>query len=250
MKNLICLFLLAIFVVGNSPVGAKRKSDRLANNIDGLGDGLLTFLGSNIKYPTKAKYQNLQGNSILLFTLNNGKLSDISIHTELGAGCDVEVLNKLLAYPGLNQEKNGKYALKVGFRLHGSTATIENQDTKTPEGYTSLEVVVMANSLPVANATEVKTSDNKHRPFTFIPTGNSIAIRGLGMDPIVVIDDQIVEYALMKELLPENIKSITILRKESAVLQYGPNAINGAIIILTKNKPALSPQKTAPSSKN
>ena len=52
-------------------------------------------LTNRIKYPSKAQQENLQGNSMILFSVINGKLKDLKVEHEVGNGFDTEVLNNI-----------------------------------------------------------------------------------------------------------------------------------------------------------
>lgn len=140
MKKFIFTSLIAIIILSSF------KNDHLVTstkNDDGLAN-LYKHLGKNIKYPTTAKENKVQGNSLILFTINTGKLSSIKVQTELGSNCDTEVLKQLLAYEDLKSIKNGKYALKTTFKLDGSTSEVKNANIKSFVDYKELALTIIA----------------------------------------------------------------------------------------------------------
>lgn len=117
-----------------------------------------SFLSKTIVYPKDAQESNLQGNALIKFTLRNGKVSDLSTNADLGKGCDEEVMKAILSYKGFKKVENGKYALKVAFRLDGSETEIENQsigNIKYHKTLAQLNVTGFAPSSPLQTTEEV-----------------------------------------------------------------------------------------------
>jgi TonB family protein len=85
-----------------------QKTDQLPEYIFGK-DSLDKFIASELEYPHEALLQNLEGNVKLGFIIEkNGKLSNIHVLKQLGAGCQEEatrVLAETIWKPAL---KNGK----------------------------------------------------------------------------------------------------------------------------------------------
>jgi|GEM_PF-1307385 len=72
-----------------------------------------------------------------------------------------------------------------------------------------------------------------------------IIIRGLEKgvnsfdDVVYILDGQKIDKNGMDWINPEIIQSIVILKKDSAIAKYGPQAANGVVIITTKNQKKL-----------
>lgn len=198
-------------------------------------EALYKHLGEKTKYPEQARLSNIQGNSQLLFTVKDGALSDLKIAVELGSGCDVQVLNNLLAYPDFKAITNGKYALNTTFKLDGSTAPIKNETITTPEGYTALKLVIVAFA-PQSQSSNVVEAPNGNKSFKANYSGNGIILRGNNgiNNPKVYVDSVEVAYDDMKTIDPNQIDAIQILKGASAIATYGPDAIHGVIAITTK----------------
>jgi TonB-dependent SusC/RagA subfamily outer membrane receptor len=227
MKKLI-LLLLPAFLMVYAPLKANT-------NITGGIDDFYKHLTSTIKYPEKARLKDLQGHSIILFTVTDGKLSNTNIYAELGSGCDVEVLNKVLAYTNFKTIKNGKYALRTSFKLEGSTSAIENENFKMPDGYIALNVTIVATPPPTTAYLVPKgDSDQVNNNFSVKWRGTNIPTN----TPKIIIDDKEIAYAQMSDIDPKTIASIQILRDGSALTKYGVSAVNGIIIITTKTTPS------------
>lgn len=137
MKKLIFPALVAIVLLSSF---VKNTNTNILN------DDLKKFyvhLGKNIKYPSIASAANLQGNTQVLFSVNDGKLDGIKIEKALGSNCDIEVVNQLLAFDDYKSLKNGKYALKVTFKLEGAKSGLKNSTIESPTDYTPMELVIV-----------------------------------------------------------------------------------------------------------
>lgn len=226
MKKLIILLLVAAFSVG-AAIATPKPTPFYQNQV--LSNSLLQFLGNRIKYPEKAKLANLQGSNVLLFTIKDGKLNGLKMHEELGGGLDLEVINSLLAYPDFNQEKDGVYALKTQFVL--GIDMPETSSATIPEGYQLLNLTVRGYPVTQASGTATRKS------FTTKNDGKSIVIRGKNAEinePMYIVDGETVDHEVFKELNPSNVETITIVKAASAIVKYGIEAANGAVVITTK----------------
>ncbi len=59
--------------------------------------------------------------------------------------------------------------------------------------------------------------------------------------PLIVVDGRVRDSVYLKNLNPNNIGSIDVLKGDAAVKKYGVKAITGVIIIRTKTDPILQP---------
>ncbi|RYG21452.1 MAG: hypothetical protein EOO07_02570 [Chitinophagaceae bacterium] len=132
MKKLIFPALVAIVLLSSF-------GNKIINDLEKF----YSHLGRNIKYPSTASGVNLQGNTQILFAINDGKLNGLKIEKELGGNCDIEVVNQILAFNDYKSLKNGKYALKVTFKLDGSKSELKNLNLETPTDYTPMEIVIV-----------------------------------------------------------------------------------------------------------
>ncbi|MGF1923944.1 MAG: TonB-dependent receptor plug domain-containing protein [Bacteroidia bacterium] len=196
-----------------------------ANSITHNWAEFYSYLAKQIRYPASARQENLQGNSIITFSVIKGELKNVNVVAEMGKGCDIEVVNALMAYPQINTIKDGKFALKISFRLQGSNSPLINELTKMPAGFTTLNNVHVVGYM--SNTSQVESSPK---------TSDSGLIKGYGMInnmPLVVWDDKIIHQSV-GELDPNEIASVTILKDASAIELYGKDAINGVIVIKSK----------------
>jgi hypothetical protein len=137
MKKLIFPALVAIILL--SSFSTSINTTTLNNDLEKF----YKHLGRNIKYPSTASAANLQGNTQVLFSVNDGKLDGIKIEKALGSNCDIEVVNQLLAFDDYKSLKNGKYALKVTFKLEGAKSELKNLTIESPTDYTPMELVIV-----------------------------------------------------------------------------------------------------------
>lgn len=225
MKKLVILTLASVLLCNTVNADTKNESIQKTYRLDEFGK-FYSYLMQSIRYPSDARLQNHQGNSIITFTLLKGNLKGINIETELGNGCDVTVLNSLMAYEGLKMLKDGKYALKTSFRIQGINSDIVNEHAKMPVGFTALKTITVV-GYPSPNAKNEKTSDSKSIRIIGYGTASS------GKEPLYVVDGKTLNIKL-KELNPNDIESITVLKDASAISLYGQGAENGVIVIQTK----------------
>jgi TonB-dependent SusC/RagA subfamily outer membrane receptor len=221
MKQLIFTSLISVLLCSSFKPGVEKISANEWANF-------YNYMGSKVKYPAAAKLENLQGNSILTFSLVQGALKNLHIQTELGMGCDVEVLNTIMAYPNFKGIKDGKYALKITFSLQGANSIIKNEAAKMPIGFIALSTVYI---------TGFATSTAKNESIKIIGYGTN----KIDKNPLYVVDGIKIEMTNISQIDPNQIDSIKILKDASAVALYGEEAQNGVIIIATKKPTA---QKT------
>lgn len=137
MRKLIFPALVAIILL--SSFGTSINTTTLNNDLEKF----YIHLGKNIKYPSTAFAVNLQGNTQILFKVNEGKLEGIKIDKELGGNCDTEVINQILAFNDFKSLKNGMYALRVTFKLEGAKTEVKNLNIETPTNYTPMALVIV-----------------------------------------------------------------------------------------------------------
>lgn len=114
-------------------------------------------LAMQVKYPVSAAQKKLQGNVVVNFSVNKGKISNIQVQNPLGEGCEEEVVRNLLSFDNSNQN-DGNYSLKTTFKLDGANTKLVNEDVSSPAGYTPIGVVISALA-PKEQFEEVKIED-------------------------------------------------------------------------------------------
>lgn len=115
-------------------------------------DSFYKQLFEAIVYPAAAVNNKIHGNSIVNFTVKNGRIGNVSLQHELGYGMDQEVSKFISDYDGIF-ERDGQYSLKTTFKLDGAETPILNENASTQEGYTPLAITVTA-ALPKEETVE------------------------------------------------------------------------------------------------
>lgn len=173
------------------------------------------FLGENLKYPTKAKENGIQGRVFVQFVVEkDGSLSNIKVARGIGSGCDEEAVRVLAISPKWTPGvQNGKvvrvsYTIPIFFQMNGATG-------KMPPAPPAPKV---NETLPPPPPPIEISSDSK---------------------ALFIIDG--VEYKgdknnLKKDFNPNEIGSINVLKGEKAIQKYGDKGKDGVIEITTKKK--------------
>lgn len=107
-------------------------------------------LSRSIRYPGAAHENELQGNSIVKFIISAGEVNGISVSTPLGLGCDAQVMKTILNFDDFKDVKDGKYCIKVAFRLPDASSPIKNQSAASPAGYIMLKEVTVSSYMSAA----------------------------------------------------------------------------------------------------
>ncbi|WP_199136185.1 TonB family protein [Pedobacter sp. ASV12] len=130
-------------------------------NTDNSGASLNSFfryLSERVKYPATAIQKKIQGNVVVNFSVINGKLQNVLVQNEIGEGCEEEVMQTLLNYDDLLQ-KDGKYSLKVTFKLDGATSKMLNEEANNPADYTPINLFIQAAAPKEKEPEEAKPED-------------------------------------------------------------------------------------------
>ena len=227
MKNLSRILFIFCLTCATSAFSQVKQPATQKSEVDKF----YSFLGSEIKYPVKARTANEQGNSIVLFTVNGGILKTFTVvDANAALGFDEEVVENLFRYKDFQSMGDGKYALVSAYRMYDSKSPIRNEVYNIPKGYTELKINI------VAYAPE-KAGIGKQDLTGKIETGplQIIGYNRINNDkkPIIILNDEQVTVAL-NTIDPETIKSVTLL-KDASALKYGDQGKNGVIIITTKD---------------
>ncbi len=114
------------------PVVEAPKKEEVFTRVEQMpqfGSGereLLEYLAKNIKYPTIARENGIQGTVVIQFVVDkDGRVTEPQVVREVGGGCDEEALRVIKSMPpwipGKQQGKPVKvrYTLPVKFKLEG-----------------------------------------------------------------------------------------------------------------------------------
>ncbi|TKC00744.1 M56 family metallopeptidase [Pedobacter cryophilus] len=173
------------------------------------------FLGENMKYPALARDNKIQGRVFVQFVVEkDGSLSEIKVVRGIGSGCDEEAVRVLALSPKWTPGmQNGKvvrvsYVVPIFFQMKGATG-------KTP---------------PPPPAPSVNgTPPPPPAPMDISSSNNALFI----VDGLEYKGDK---NNLKKDLNPNEIESINVLKGEAAIKKYGDKGKDGVIEITTKKK--------------
>lgn len=230
MKKLIPLIVITL-LLSASLQNVKADTGRQDVNNTNPWEAFYKHVLNGAIYDQKAIANDLQGNSLVLFTIaTGGQLKNVKVEAALGFGLDIAIVNAILSYPNLKSLKIGKYALTTSFLIDQSKAELINKDIKIPQGYIALKKITVTAPATIVyeNSKAIALRSKNHNP---------------SVDPLVVLDGRILDSFESNTIDTKNIKGVTILRGLSAIADYGDQAKNGVIVIDTKEENTDSPQK-------
>lgn len=127
------------------------------------------FLKKNLGYPAAAQQANLQGNSQVKFSIQNGEIQGLGMVSKaLGMGLDAEAMRAVLAYENFKSIPDGKYTLSIAFLLSGATSPILNQSPAPLNGYKVLDKITIVGY--VKTVAVDPTNDIRVYEFTSLET--------------------------------------------------------------------------------
>jgi TonB family protein len=163
------------------------------------------WVNGNLKYPKAAFEAGIQGRVVLQFTIGkDGKLSDVKVLRSANPDLDAEAVRVISSSPDW-----------------------------TP-GYVKGEPVKVTYTFPVIFQLRGKKDDGA--PTAANIPGTSIQIRGQKDSVLVILDGKELPFGKLSEINPDTIKSISVLKDEAAVEQYGEKGRNGVILITSKEQ--------------
>ena len=193
----------------------------------------MVFIGKNIKYPVAAQEAKIEGRVIVQFVVGkDGSVSDIHTVRGVSPELDAEAIRVVSMMPKwIPGKQRGKavavkYTMPIMFRL------------KTPEPPKE------ENSRPIVMEVEDGASKesvdgmmNLVRPDSQKKDVPVVRISGTEDKlPLVVVDGEVKGNgtAHLSKVPVDQIESISVLKGETAMAEYGEQAKDGAIIIIMK----------------
>jgi TonB family protein len=194
------------------------------------------YLRKNIRYPTEARKNKIQGRVIISFVVEkDGSLSNIRVMRGVSGDIDAEALRVIQMSPQWKPGiQNGKlvrvaYSMPIAFTL---------SDAEPAEDKTGA-VIEKSNSLLLSSGNETDGSK--------VDTAKNLEVArliGISTNPLYVVDGKEVAASYLSKLSPNDIKSIAVLKDKSSTALYGARGVSGVIIITTKkNSLKLKPFK-------
>lgn len=223
---------------------------------------LSNFLSKTILYPSEALKEGVQGQVIVSFLVNeHGYIRNPKIAKGIGAGLDEEALRVVLKMPRWEPGVRGgepvavQYNLPITFQakseenkrqgqlIHDTKPSVYPQTNQAPDLTIGRDMAVGA---AAENYSRVKRITV---PATTLASGSTtitrpvINIRNSGSPlssknpPLLILDGKVIDdNDLLQKMNPDTIQSISVLKGEGAVKEYGFKAKNGVILIETKKK--------------
>jgi TonB family protein len=110
------------------------------------------FLAKNIKYPEKAKQENIEGRIVAQFLVTStGKIEDIKILKEIGGGCGEEAIRAIKMMPNWlpgkqnGQNVNVRITIPLQFSLTDDENIIDESIAQFPGGEFAMKNFVLQN---------------------------------------------------------------------------------------------------------
>jgi TonB family protein len=169
------------------------------------------FLGMNLRYPKEAKDKNIEGRVYVSFVVEkNGSLTDPKVLRGIGYGCDEEALRVIKLSKNWNPgTQNGK-AVRVSYTI-------------------PIFFQMKANLL---NSGEKPNGNEANNSLLKLVGSNNPSVN----PPLIYVDGKEIKLEDLKNIKPEGIESVSILKDDAAVKAYGEKGKNGIVIITSKKK--------------
>ena len=178
---------------------------------------MMKFIARTVKYPVVAQENGIQGRVIVTFTVDKtGKIVDPIIRKGVDPSLDQEAIRVVNAMPQWipgeqkGQKVNVMYTVPITFRLQGP----EKEENASPVKAEKNDVVVFGYGAP--KPTVLNLRHDTENP------------------PLVIVDGKEIPQADMKNINPDTIDNISVLKGEAAKEKYGDKAKNGVVIIKLK----------------
>jgi TonB family protein len=186
------------------------------------------FLSKNIQYPEGMLNKNVQGKVFITMTVEtDGSLSDIKVIKDIGFGAANEAVRVLKLSPKWEPGYQNGHKVRVRYTIPISFAI-----SKDPPPDTAEETSTAKTQLVIPDkVTYIVPTD------TIRNTGTVLIGLDPQMDPLYVVDGKLM--ANLNNLNPNDIASIRVLTQQPAkevyAGLYGKKALNGVVVIKTKN---------------
>jgi TonB family protein len=181
--------------------------DEMPEPIKGT-ESLYKYIGKNIQYPSEARKAGMEGRVFISFVVNeDGKLSDVKTVRSPDESLSQEAMRVFVAYP--DGWKPGKKEGKVA-----KTKMVLPVEFK------------FGNSVLIEEVEEVEE------------LGEIIAVEEVEKpSPLIIVDGiEISGESELKNIDPKDIKSIDVLKGETAIARYGEKGRNGVVLVHTKRR--------------
>ncbi|TWR25005.1 TonB family protein [Mucilaginibacter achroorhodeus] len=174
------------------------------------------FLGKTVKYPKEARENNIQGRVIATFIVEqDGSLSNIRIVRGIGGGADEEAVRMLALSPKWIAGTQNGHKVRVQYSVPINFSLVPDDDGDEKK------IGAVPNMQPTKSLLLVDSNKNW------------ISIKG-NNHPLYVVDGK--RVSTIDKINPKDIKSVTILKDQSATAIYGTDGRSGVVLVTTKAK--------------
>lgn len=189
------------------------------------------FLSKNLQYTEAMLQKNIQGKVFISLTVEkDGSLTDIKTVKDIGGGAATEAIRVLKSSPKWEpgyqngQKVRVRYTLPINFTIVSSSLM---KDTESSEIVSNTKVQPEYDPIYTKPKDAVKS------------TGTVILGLDTQMNPLYVLDGK--EVPNLDNLDPDSIESLRLVKLspeiDGYVDLYGKKALNGVVVITTKNIP-------------
>ena len=194
----------------------------------GMGEAM-KFLAKNMKYPVSAQQAKIEGRVIVQFVVErDGSVSDVKVMRGVSPELDAEAVRVVSMMPKwIPGKQRGKavavkYTMPIMFRL-------QTPEPKKEEMPHTLQVNLKVDKDATREDVDMVKNHLKSR-FTGVP----VVMADDGKKPLIIVDGEVKEGMKLSQISPETIESISVMKNEAAISQYGDKAKDGVISIATK----------------
>lgn len=187
---------------------------------------LYKWLAKNIKYPLEAKNNKIEGRVYVRFVIEaDGEIGEVKVMKGIGFGCDEEAARVLKAMPKWKPAMQNGYPVAIYYNM--------------PIVFKWHKNVVDEDMLVIEH--EAATKDRKFSIVSYPRSKNKSPQFKIGkkkINPIIIIDNEIKSDTRGIDLDVKNSDYATFkfLVPEKAMLIYGIQAKDGAVILVSKKK--------------
>ncbi|HEY9005935.1 MAG TPA: SusC/RagA family TonB-linked outer membrane protein [Ohtaekwangia sp.] len=233
MKRILLVCLTAVFAFASSELWAQERTvtGRVTSAEDGSG---LPGVNVVLKGTTNGTVTTVDGDysinvpaagGTLVFSFIGLQSQEIEVGSrnkiDVPMSQDVTQLSEVVITGAMGLQKQAK---ELGY----AASTISNKD------------ITMAKAVDVAQSLNGKISGvNITTTNSSVFQNSKINIRGIrsltgNNQPMLVVDGAQVPLSLLYSISPEDIADMTVLKSGASAALYGPDAVNGVMVVTTK----------------
>ena len=186
----------------------------------------MTFLAKNINYPVAAQQAKIEGRVIVQFVVErDGSVSDVKVMRGVSPELDAEAIRVVSMMPKwIPGKQRGKavavkYTMPIMFRLQ----------TPEPKKEEAFQINLRVDK-DVTREDVDMVKDHLRSSYSVVP----IVLDDDRKNPIIIVDGEVKEGMNLSQISPATIKSISVMKNEAAIAEYGDKAKDGVISIVTK----------------